>query len=83
MIVERSENIAIGRVHFPTIENAIGYYEIPAIKQNKQNKVEQHVLLELIHAWIEFLGHNPEGERLRFQNLCGKLSASGVVLECF
>ena len=40
MIVETSENIARGRVHFPGVANAIGYYEIPPITQNKQNKFE-------------------------------------------
>ena len=81
MIVERSENNARGRVHFPVVANEIGDYEIPAITQNKQNKVKQLALLDFLHAWIYFYGHNLEGARLRFQELCGKLSSSGAVLE--
>ena len=50
MIVERSENIAKGRVHFLVVANVIEVYEIPAITQNKQNKVEQSALLELLHT---------------------------------
>ena len=81
MIVERSENIARGRVYFPAVVNAIEFYEIPAITQNKQNKVKQLALLDFLHAWIYLYGHNLEGARLRFQDLCAKLSSSGIVLE--
>ena len=53
MIVERSENISRGRVHFRVVENAIGIYEIRTITQNKQNKVEQLAPLEFLHTWID------------------------------
>ena len=56
MIVERSEKIARGRVNFPAVANEIGVYAIPAITQNKQNKVKQPALLELLHTWIDYSG---------------------------
>ena len=80
IIVERSEKIARGRVHFLVVANVIGDYEIATITQNKQNKVEQPALLELLQSLDRLL---PEGARLIFHDLCGKLSASGAVLEYF
>ena len=53
MIVERSERISIGRVHFLDVVNAIGDNEILEITKNKQNKVEQPAILELLHTWID------------------------------
>ena len=52
MIVERSKQIARGRVHFPAVVNANGDFEILAVTKNKQNKVKEPALLELLHAWI-------------------------------